>query len=444
MRANLQEHHLFTFLFRRRWIDVAWLLLLAGFIFAGMPLATFHGDEAMQIYMSNDYVAAFIDRDLNYLMVNPPYGIDEDPWLRILNGSINRYAIGLSWQLAGMNSGQLPPRPGWDWGLDYDRNVETGHLPSDSLLLAARFSSTLFLALSAWVMFGIGWQVGGRPLAYMSSAIYTVHPVVLLNGRRAMQEGSYLFFGLLAVLLAIIISRKRADGQRAAWHWWAGLVLAGGLTLASKHSGIVLVAAAFGWIVLTELAHFDLRRFGGMVVRLLVSGVLVVVLFVALSPALWNDPIARFTDLISVRQGLLDIQVGIDPDAPTTLLQRVEGIITQPFLTAPQHFEVAFWANATAVTDAINRYMASPLSGVQFEPILGTALTLLAGWGLVLCLKLWRQPGILAWVGVTLLSLLVNPLPWQRYYLALYPVAALLAGIGLLAVVRWGRNRSRR
>ncbi|MCB9452593.1 MAG: phospholipid carrier-dependent glycosyltransferase [Anaerolineaceae bacterium] len=438
-----QKHHLFAFFSRRRrGLDTLWLLVLAGFIFAGMPLATFHGDEAMQIYMSNDYVAAFIDRDVNYLMVSPPYGIDEDPWLRILNGSVNRYAIGLSWQLAGMNSGQLPPRPGWDWGLDYDRNVETGHLPSEALLLAARFSSTLFLALSAWVLFGIGWQVGGRPLAYLASGLYTLNPVVLLNGRRAMQEGSYLFFGLLAVLLAAIISRKRADGRRAAWYWWAGLVLAGGLTLASKHSGIVLVAGAFGWIGLAELAHLDWRRLGGLVARLLVTGVLVVTLFVALSPALWNDPIARFGDLVSVRQGLLEIQIGLDPAAPTPLLQRVEGIVTQPFLTAPQHYEVAFWANTSAVTDAINRYMASPLSGVQFGPILGTALTLLAGWGLVLCLKLWRQPGILAWVGVTLLSLLVNPLPWQRYYLALYPVAALLAGIGLLAVVRWVRNRA--
>jgi hypothetical protein len=51
-------------------------------------------------------------------------------------------------------------------------------------------------------------------------------------------------------------------------------------------------------------------------------------------------------------------------------------------------------------------------------------------------------PGVLGWAGITILSLLVNPLPWQRYYLALYPVAALLAGVGLLAVVRRVNRRS--
>ena len=43
--------------------------------------------------------------------------------------------------------------------------------------------------------------------------------------------------------------------------------------------------------------------------------------------------------------------------------------------------------------------------------------------------------GLLFWLGITILSLLVNPLPWQRYYLPLIPIVTLLAGFALAAIL---------
>ena len=425
-------------------IDALWLLLLAAFILAGMPLASFHGDEAMQIYMSHDYATAFIYKEPQRLIAGPPYNIDTDQQLRLLNGSINRYGIGLGWHLAGLTDGNLPPAPGWDWGLDYATNVETGHRPSDVLLNAARLSATLFLALSVVWMFGIGWQFGGRRLAYLVSGLYAVNPVVLLNGRRAMMEGSLLCFGLLTILIAVIISRKREQGQPVPLPWWIGLTIAGGLTMASKHSGLVFVASAFGWIILAELPRHNWRKLARTTLILAACLALVIAIFIALSPALWNDPITRLQDLIAVRQELIDIQVEADPLAPTTLEQRIEGIIAQPFIAPVMHFEVAQWAYAEPITAEVDRYMVSPLSGIQLGWLFGLPLTLLAGLGFLACL--WPglrlqgswilSLGMLVWLGVTVLSLMVNPLPWQRYYLPLYPVATLLAGVGVQTVLR--------
>jgi 4-amino-4-deoxy-L-arabinose transferase-like glycosyltransferase len=425
-------------------VDTAWLAALAIFILAGMMLVTFHGDEAMHIYTSRDYATAFIDHNPASLMVGPPYYIDDDPWLRLLNGSVARYTIGFSWHLAGMNSGMLPPRPGWDWGLDYDRNVETGHRPEYALLQAARFPSTLFLILSAWAMFGIGWQFGGRFPAYLMSGLYTLNPVILLNGRRAIMEGSLLGFGLLTIWLAVLIVRGRDR-----WYWWVLLTLASGLTLVSKQTGIIFVGGALGWIGMVEIITIlaavlrregrkSIKRLAFMMVKLTASLIAAVLIFIALSPALWNDPIARFGDLIVEREKLIAIQVALDPNAPTTLSQRIEGIITQPFLTPPMQFEMSSWANAAAITAEIEGYMASRLSGLQFGLVIGLPLTLLAGWGMVIALRKWRswEIGLLVWFGVTAASLLINPLPWQRYYLPLIPVSTPLAGIGLLAIVR--------
>ena len=414
-----------------RLLDALWLTALMAFIVAGMPLATFHGDEAMQIYMSHDYAKAFIYGDPPGLMVGPPYYIDTDPWLRILNGTINRHAIGLSWHLAGLTNGDLPPVPGWDWGLDYQTNVETGHRPSDRLLLAGRASSTLFLALSAVVMFALGRQLGGRPLAYFASALYVMNPTILLNGRRAMMEGSMLLFGLLAVLMAAIISHRRAAGGRGLWGWWLALTLAAGLALASKHSAAVFVAGAYGWVFVAELTRLRWRALLETTLKLAISAGLAAALFIALSPALWNDTPARVQDLFSVRAGLLEIQINADPLAPMPLAERIQQAVTQPFITPTAHYEVAAWAGYEPITQEITRYISSPLSGVQWGAAGGLLLTLLAGVGVAALFIPRLRPapisggqaaGLLVWLAVNLAFALVNPLPWQRYYLPLIPV----------------------
>jgi len=427
-----------------RLLDGLFLIALALFVLAGTPLASFHGDEPMQIYMSGDYEVALVQGNPSALMTNPPYFIDTDPQLRILNGTINRYAIGFARTLAGIGADQLPPRPGWDWGLNYDDNVSTGHRPSEALMLAGRLPSSLFLAASVFVMFGLARQFGNRPFAYLVTALYTLNPIILLNGRRAMQEGSLLFFGLLVILIAAVIARRRANGESTPLYLWIGLILGGALTLASKHNGVVFMVGALGWIFVGELTHFRLREVALTTIKLLVSSVLIAGLFLALSPALWNDPVARFGDLLAVRAELLDIQVAADPLAPMPFEQRVQNILTQPFLTPLAHYEVAAWADFAPITAEITQYMNSPLSGLQFGQWIGLVLTILAGLGIIVLFVPRLRPyhewasswGLLVWLVVTCASLFANPLPWQRYYLPLIPIVTLLAGIGLMALAR--------
>lgn len=414
---------------KRRLLDILWLALLILLVSAIQP--TFHGDEPMQIYMSGDYATAFLDGNPAALLTQPPYPIDSDAHLRLLNGSVHRYVTGFFWHLAGISRAELPVRPGWDWGLDYATNVATGHYPSARMLEVARFVSAGFLSLSILVMFGFGWRFGNRWLAWLVSGLYTINPLILLNGRRAMQEGELLFFGTLVVFTALLISQRRSENKSVSlWHWLA-LILTGGLTLASKHSGIVFVAGAFGWVFLAEAVRGQWRAFLLTCTKLALAGIGVILVFVALSPALWSDPPARIANLLEARTEMVNIQVSADPLAPTTLLQRIEGIITQPFMTPPQHFEVASWADFPEVVADVSRYMASPLSGVQFGVFGGALLTLLAGVGIAVSLRRDWRIGVLAWLLVTVASLLANPLPWQRYYLPLIPVMTLLAGIGI-------------
>ncbi len=426
-------------------LDAIYAVALAFYVLAGVPLTPFHGDESMQIYMSSDYTTAIVNGRWSDLLTQPPYDIDSDGHLRLINGTVNRYAIGAVLQLGGY--AMTLPRPGWDWGLDYARNVETGHLLSDSALEAARLPSALFTALSVGVMFVIGRHIGGRPAAYIATAIYALNPALLLNGRRATQEGSMFFFGLLTVLIAVWLSRRET---RPLWGWVL-LTLAGGLTLASKHSGVVFVVAALGWIGVETLIRWirphpptpspigEGRRFIRTAAALVVSGVLMVALFVALSPALWNDPAARGVNLLEERARLLDIQVSIAGGA-LSFTDRIEAILLQPTVQPVMYYELASWSEIEPIQAEVVRYETSFWHGYP-NGTLGVLILVLVGVGVVVALaRAGRSAGLLWWFGLTLITLLVNPLAWQRYYLPLIPVLAALAGLGGAALIR-GRAR---
>lgn len=417
----------------KRLLDALWLGLLAALVFAIPP--TFHGDEAMYLSMSRDYATAFLDGDLAALRVEPPYYVDSDEQLRLLNGSVQRYAAGFFWQLAGATVDDLPTRPGWDWGADYDTNVAEGHVPNSTVLAAGRLASSIFLALSIVAIFALAWQFDGRLPAYVVSALYAVNPIILLNGRRSMQEGAMLLFGILVILVAVHISKRRFERQPIPIFLWGALVVTSALALVSKHSAVVFVGGAFGWIFITEVLRRPSQPLLTMI-KLGGAGLLVVALVIALSPALWSDPRARFADILQNRAFMLDLQVTADPFAPTPMAYRLQQIVTEPFMTPLQHFEVAGWATYQPIMDDVARYMASPFSGVQFGAVLGGAVMLLVLIGVIFSLRRSWRAGVLIWLGITVASLLVNPLPWQRYFLPLIPVYALLAGIGVDGLLR--------
>ncbi len=419
----------------KRLLDILWLVLLGIYAFAGMPIATFHGDETYHIYMSNDYATLFIQRRPQDLLVHSLWESDLG-YLRLANGGLTRYAIGLAWHLAGMTQADLP-KSGYLFGATYEANAAQGLVPPPAALNVYRTPSTLFFALSIAFVFLIGRLYGGRPLAYLVSALYALNPVLLLNGRRALLEGALLLFGLLTIYVALVIARRREAGTPVGARRWLALTAAGALTLVSKQPGAIFVAAAYLAILVPEA----LRRANilPLVSRLALCGIVTALLYVALSPGLWYDPLARLQDMIDARMDELNAQVGLDPGAPTTLTQRAVAIFTEPFMTPVQHYEIA----PVAPPDQIARYMNSPLSGVQFGTIFGGLLTVLAAFGLVVSAvpRLRLNPsralaaGLYLWLAVNVAALMANPLPWQRYYLPLIPVVTLLAGSALLSLI---------
>jgi hypothetical protein len=427
-------------------VVVFWLCGLAFYVFAGMMLVSFHGDETNHIFNSHDYATLFIHQRPQDLLVYDLRGSDA-AFLRILDSSVARYSIGLSWHLAGLSEDDLP-KSGWNWTQRYRENVAEGLRPSYPLLYAARLSSTVYLAGSIIVMFAMGWQFGGRPVAYLASGLYALNPVILLNGRRALQEGSLLFFGLLTILIVVMMSRKQDNGKAVSWRWWLGLSITGALTLASKNNGFIFVASALGWIGVTTIFGRDKSRLVLTIGKAALSAVITLALFIALSPGLWSDPVSRLGDVYRERLDQMEKQTRALQDGPLPLHDRAAALLMQPFIAPPEFFETRSWVNLAPIMSEVNTYLRSVWGGVRLGLFGGIVVNVLAGWGIIICIgsvgarrALPLQDtglyiGLLLWLVVTVAVSLANPLPWQRYFVPVIPVLVLLAGIGLWGIIR--------
>ncbi len=436
---------------RRRWlhgVDLLWNLALMLFVLGGVALVPFHGDESTLIMMSRDYHYQFLAGDWQQVFYHDPPLNATEQHLRLLNGTLPKYAIGLAWHLGGFRVTDLNDQ--WDWGADWDWNVASGRMPLAALLLAARWSAALPGALSVPVMFALGWRRGRRRVAYPASFLLATHGVLLIHIRRAYMEAALLLFSLLVILAAAWWAERLARGEGGARRWLLpalALGMASGLALASKHSGAVpVVAAGLGLLIVAARLPGPARKqaLGGLAI----GAGLALAVFLALNPAWWSDPVGRAGEVLRLRATLAAEQAAIFPEAAyADLPARIGGLIAQVTIADPAYFEVAGWAEPLA--GVIAAYEASPWTGIRYgQGVAGDAagviLLALALAGAVRLGREWRawaaSPVIGAWALLTVLFILATiPLAWQRYVLPLLPILILLAADGLAWLLR-GRS----
>ena len=434
-----------------RWADALWLALLAVYIVAGAAIAPFHGDESTLLYMGRDYHYLFVDGDLSKVLYDDTWTRRPDEQrLRLENGTISKTIYGwLAWH-QGYGPGDLNGE--WHWGRDYEFNRRTNRVPDAQLLTAARLASAIQLALAAAAFFQFTRMTVNGPTAYLASALFALHPNVLINGRRAMMEGSHLL-GLTLVLLAgawLLRERK----------WWAYLLFGAclGIAVAAKHPNALIAALVFVGVSIAiwrEQRASEKRVLGGGWRRLLLPLTALVVaaaVFLLLNPAWWSAPLALPHIVVERRAELLQSQVdwigGYESFA-----ERIQGFFQYVFAAEHQYFEVAQWAEYQVISDQIASYESSGLAGllVGGTGLFGMVCLALAMFGAV---KLARDAAIeaknrlllLVWmIGLALVTLLLTPLPWARYYLPLAPALAILLShaVIVMASAFWKRYRRR-
>jgi hypothetical protein len=254
--------------------------------------------------------------------------------------------------------------------------------------------------------------------------------MVLLHGRRAMAEGTLLFTTSAAMLASLYAHRRPIA---------AGLTSA--LATAAKHSGVALLA-------LNLLSGGLIQhRPGGWKRRLALVSVSFLIATLLLTPFLWKHPIAAVGRVIGARQQLLAEQISAtEAFAPATVLtgwtNRWAGLLGGLYLGPLQFQEVGNYQQELAAM--IQSYRASGWHTLGRGPVGGSALLGLTLIGIAAALRGWLQPSgeqrarlLLLGVGSALMAgvtLLLNPLPYQRYYTPLIPFVVIWEAIGFAAL----------
>ena len=434
----------------KRLFDALILLGAMLYILLGVSITPVHGDEYTQIFMAHDsyYMAQGNWDKLPYTALGP---MNDLLYLRLINGTVNKTLIGFVWLLEGRPAYDLPGL--YDWMKPVSINRAFGNVPTIDDIVLSRWPSAAFTALAVIPLFLLMRQLpSSRPIAYVAVVLYALHPVILVNGRRAVMEGS-LIFGSLATICWLVIMTRAAQQARSqgflkhipVWLRYVVLGLLAGFTVATKFSGIFVAAAVIVAIIADGLRHNDARR---LMLFLGITVASMAVMWLVLNPAYWNDPVGAVGVMLRERDYLLANQTHSSPLRYSTLWQRLDAALVQPYVAPPQFSELSSWTYMIA--DQVEAYQASPLAGWNPGVVGNVLLTLLAVFGLggLAYQALDMQPvawAMLAWTGLTLLETLTIPLGWQRYYLPLMLVSIVLTAVGTerlwLAIRTWQTSR---
>ncbi len=401
---------------------IALTLVCAVYIGAGTVITPFHGDESTQIFMSRDYAYLFIEPDLGSILYRQPAISAQEQELRLLNGTVSKTLFGLAWHVSGFSVEDLNQQ--WDWGADWNYNQSTGHAPSERLLQTARNPSVLLLIAGLIPILYLGFQIGGWGGAAAGVILYALHPALLLNGRRAMMEGSLIAFSLLTVAAGVWWLRRRD------WRSAIALGVSAGLAIASKHPAVFTVGAVFGVIGIDVL----IRQRG--IARVIAAAVIAGGVFLLLNPAWWSDPLGAAGELLRLRSNLLTGQAAAFGGYPS-MGDAFAGFVRQTFGWTPQYYEIETWAGY--IGDQIARYDSSGLAGL-IDGVLPVMVGVLAALGLFALIRVSDNRPIrlfvVVWAGVMLFSALISPLEWQRYYLSAILAVIILSAGGVGWIVR--------
>lgn len=422
--------------FRPFWLDALLTLLVTGVsaITLGQAAARvgYNTDEGQFIAASGYFQVLFVERRLSGPPWEPAYWtLTQPPMAHYLLGvglwarGIQPPALNLRYREAEVNPATRARYLERETYRDERRIAEERRIdrPSQAVLEAARAPMLLLAALGVGALYVLGRVLAG-PIAGLSAAcLLLLTPAMQTLLPRAHAEAPLLFFSVTALLAAVLAART---APRPAALGWGGLCgLCAGLAAASKLTGMLEVLALGTLAVGAMLAWFASGGRDRLSARTwqwagLAAG-LALLVFVAVNPFLYRDPIGRTRAMLEFRQQEMFGQVAlneaeaVDPQ----LMRRLALVVDRTFQ------DLAPISRRTGLA-------------------LDVALALLGTAGLALrTARLGFPRGafsaeavFLVWTVVVGAGLAVNlGLDWSRYYMPTLTLAAVLAGVGVATLV---------
>ncbi|MCY4073677.1 MAG: glycosyltransferase family 39 protein [Chloroflexi bacterium] len=428
-------------------VDVICLVLLSFYIIGGAAIVPFHGDESSKIYVGRDFYFLFLEGDREKLTHQAKRSASSGEYrANLASGSISNMIYG--WLAASGGYAITELNDDWHWGRDYKYNMESNRVPDARLLQTARLALAAQLAAAATLFYVFARITINRPTALLASLLFAAHPTLLLNGRRALQEGSHMLGIMLVLLAAAWLLRQRR------WRGYALLGACAGLAIAIKHTSALLVALVFlaiaGLSVYESLGTGDTRN--KLIMRplagILMTGIVTLLVFYLLNPGWWDAPLETAGDVMSERSALLQRQAGVY-GGYQSLGQQAKGFFRFVLIGEAQYFEDKQWAGYAEISEQIRIYESSGWAGATIGGNAIAALVMLAlvSAGIIMLVRdrdisFQNRALLLFWGGGTAaIVFALTPLPWARYYLPVLPFVLMMAAYALTSMAGAMRER---
>ena len=474
------------------WLDIAFLIGLALYILAGVSLTPFHGDESAYIWLSEDYDRVVKNHEFNEVFYTPEGNPKQ--YLRLTTGSILAYSIGFLRDVTDNDD----PIEKWLWGETWEENIQMGKMPTSRLLTMGRGLSALMGAGSVLLLFFAALNLSSsRIVAWGAALAFATQGAVLVNIRRAMQEGPKFFFLILTILVAAFILRS-LQAMKLRWVQYAILGIASGLTLSAKQDtapALVAIYLALGVIPLWHKAgirffllnslylfaatciayaffllfmpvfwdwwetaflliglalvlfQLPLVKVERLAIPLVIAGLFLMAGMTLRSPALWGDIQTPVLAMLKTREGVLAGQSAVIGEANQfeagSMKNRLGFLVENTLSSDVMYMEMAYF-DVPPYHELIDAYESSGLGGRTGSLALDGLIlifALIGGWALI---KPFTGESLfifsLFFITAVLLLLLIS-LSWQRYFLIMQVPYSLLVGTGVGSA--WSRFAGR-
>ncbi len=383
-------------------------IVLAALLIPGIAETEshYHGDENFWVPVGvQAFRTAFIEH-------NPDHPFWSDFFLSFgsPNPQIGKYIIGAGAYLAGYHD---VPVLSYDFRQDLAWNRAHGRVLSPEIVGAARLTVALTGALCGAFLYWLGVQVSGPFTGILTVVLFIATPVVWNHARLAMLDIPALMFGLLALNLCIRAVTALRTGTVDAGVWIAACGAACGAAAGAKLNALLIPCICILAICLTGVTLPNrsdrYQSISGVIAMLLWMWVV----FFLSNPMLYPHPVAGIQHML----GLSRMVASRDSAPLPTLASRISAV----------------W---TSLGD--NGYIGSGgLPGSRLWPIIGAislARALLqrpqgARLSALSVIALW---GVISFIGITLWI----PQNWDRYFLPLVPIVALLQAYGIMPILQ--------
>ena len=473
------------------WLDLVLLLLLIVYILSGIFSVPFHGDESTYIWISEDYDWIVKQRDFGRVLFNPEGNSKQ--YLRLSTGSILAYSIGFARDITNNDD----PINKWMWSSSWEENILQGNMPNSQLLRLARTCSALMGALSLVLFFFTARQLfSSRLVAWPATLAFTTHGDILVNVRRAIQEGPKFLFLILTLYIASHIL-KDFQSIKTRRYLYVLLGMASGLTLAAKQDTVPMLVAIYLALALiplwkkgtvrtilinhlflgaaTGLAYafflafmpvfwgwwesvFVLTGFVAILFQLPVwkinrtakplalAGCVLIIGMTIVSPAQWSRFLTPVASMIETRESILGDQLEFYVGKSFLDLNTAKNRMTfllETTLTSRVMYTEAPIFDIPPFHEQITAYEDSLISGRTGSLLADGFVAVLVVFGAWSLLRQFNAESLLIFSllitsGILLFAMV--PLPWQRYFLIMQIPYSLIAGAGTNQIWIWGKK----